>query len=130
MFADKFIVGQELDAVHPLLQHLSEVFLRVRPVEQPPPGTGHEERGERFEAPLPLHLRRSVERDAVGILEGAVPEYRRPGFRLLVRVRRNDERLREEVNRRNDVVRKMQLESVRLNGQGGKGTFEIDRNRE
>ena len=74
MFADEFVVSQELYAIHALLEHLSEVLFGVRSVVEPTSRSRHEEHGKRFEAPLPLHLRRSVERDAVRILEGAVPE--------------------------------------------------------
>ena len=93
MLADEFLVGQELDAVDSLLEHLREVFLRVRSVVEPSARARHEEHGERFEAPLPLDLRRGLKRNAVGILECAVPEDGRPRFGLLIRVGRDDERL-------------------------------------
>ena len=90
MLADELIVRQKINAIHSLPKHLSEIFLGVWSIEKPSARSRQEEHGERFEASFPLDLRRGVKRDAVGVLEGAIPKDGRPRLRLLIRVRRDD----------------------------------------
>lgn len=103
MLANELVVSQEINVIHSLLEHLSEVFFGVCSVEQPSARSREEEHGQRFEASFPLDLRRSVKGNSVGILEGSIPEDGRPGLGLLIRVGRDDERLRDEVNGRHHV---------------------------